>query len=322
MPEIVLGEKFSSFDSLKDAIERYQTANNVQLIVKDSKLLGRIAKTMPKLMDVVNKDVMYYRLAYACEFHGEYRSRGKTKPNHVSKRRSCPMRILLRLAEDLHHLVVYELFEQHNHALEPRNYKSSPKTQMFRMARLNSSRYALTKLEEGEEGEMMDAESSVGNQLFDEGDEVHEESVLTSSPSKGDPSTPIATIIGNATKRVLTENDLFSNSSTFHADLKRRKLILQNRKLELETKKLELENKKLELEVRLLEKRQDEDHLQNQQTHGLPGEGNTYYVSHVMDDTKDALMGGTSTTFTSSSAAVEVIKSLTGRGQPIQIITQ
>lgn len=83
MPEIALGEKFSSFDSLKDAIDRYQKANNVQLIVKDSKLLGRIAKTMPKLMDVVNKDIVYYRLAYACEYHGEYRSKGKSKPNHM-----------------------------------------------------------------------------------------------------------------------------------------------------------------------------------------------------------------------------------------------
>lgn len=83
MPEIALGEKFSSFELLKDAIDRYQKANNVQLIVKDSKLLGRIAKTMPKLMDVVNKDILYYRLAYACEFHGEYRSKGKVKPNHM-----------------------------------------------------------------------------------------------------------------------------------------------------------------------------------------------------------------------------------------------
>ena len=69
------------------------------------------------------------------------------------------MRILLRLAEDLHHLVVYELFEQHNHALELRDEKNPTKPQMFRMARLNSSRYSLTKLEEGEGGEMVDVES-------------------------------------------------------------------------------------------------------------------------------------------------------------------
>ena len=69
------------------------------------------------------------------------------------------MRILLRLAEDLHHLVVYELFEQHNHTLEVRDDKNPPKSQMFRMARLNSSRYSLTKLEEGEGGEMVDVES-------------------------------------------------------------------------------------------------------------------------------------------------------------------
>jgi len=83
MPDIALGEKFSSFESLKDAVDRYQRDNNVQLIVKDSKLLGRIAKTMPKLMDVVNKDIIYYRLSYACEYHGEYKARGKVKPNHV-----------------------------------------------------------------------------------------------------------------------------------------------------------------------------------------------------------------------------------------------
>lgn len=76
-----------------------------------------------------------------------------------SKRRGCPMRILLRLAEDLHHLVVYELFEQHNHELEPRDQTSTPKQQMFRMSRVNSSRYTLTKLEEGEGGQFMDIES-------------------------------------------------------------------------------------------------------------------------------------------------------------------
>ncbi|GFO29634.1 hypothetical protein PoB_005613900 [Plakobranchus ocellatus] len=321
MPEIALGEKFSSFESLKDAIDRYQKANNVQLIVKDSKLLGRIAKTMPKLMDVVNKDIMYYRLAYACEFHGEYKSKGKVKPNHISKRRGCPMRILLRLAEDLHHLVVYELFEQHNHALEVRDERNPPRPQMFRMARLNSSRYSLTKLEESETGEMVDIEMCIGNQLFDAEDDKDEESGQCSSKNDAQsPGKPVAQLIGNGTKRILTENDLKSGPS--HTELKRRKILLQNRKLELETKKLELENKKLELEVRLLERRQEEME-QQQHAHHLTNDGNTYYVSHVIDDSKEGLVAGPGATFASSSAAAaEVIKSLTGRGQPIQIITQ
>ena len=164
----------------------------------------------------------------------------------------------------------------------------------------------------------------VGNQLFDDEDEVNGESALTGSSNITDPSTPIARLIGNATKRVLTESDLKASTGNFHTEMKRRKLILQNKKLELETKKLELENKKLELEVRLLERRQEEmDQQQQQQAHSLASDGNTYYVSHVIDDSKEVLMGGAGTTFASSSAAAaEVIKSLTGRGQPIQIITQ
>uniref|UniRef100_A0A0B7A6U3 ZSWIM3 N-terminal domain-containing protein n=1 Tax=Arion vulgaris TaxID=1028688 RepID=A0A0B7A6U3_9EUPU len=264
---------------------------------------------MPKLMDVVNKDIVYYRLAYACEFHGEYRSKGKVKPNHLSKRRGCPMRILLRLAEDLHHLVVYELYEQHNHELEPRDETKTPKQQMFRMARVNSSRYMLTKLEEGEGGQFVDIETSVGSQIFDDEDEGNDSS---SSPSKLSTSvnTPVARLIGNATKRILTASDL--KSGDVYQDLKRRKLLLQTKKLELETKKLELENKKLEIELKLLEKRNDDD------DQGLGG--NTYYVSHVIDDSKDGISDATSAF--PSSAAAEVIKSLTGRGQPIQIITQ
>ncbi|CAG5130061.1 unnamed protein product [Candidula unifasciata] len=306
MPEIALGEKFASFDVLKDAIDRYQKVNNVQLIVKDSKLLGRIAKTMPKLLDVVNKDILYYRLAYACEFHGEYRSKGKVKPNHVSKRRGCPMRILLRLAEDLHHLVVYELFEQHNHELEPRDQTSTPKQQMFRMSRLNSSRYTITKLEEGEGGQLVDIETNFGNEIFD--DEEGNESGLTTSKTSQSVNTPIARLIGNASKRILTVGDL--KNDNIEQDLKRRKLLLQNRKLELENKKLELETKKLELELKLLEKRNEDD------DQGLAG--NTYYVSHVIDDSKDGISDATAF----SSSAAEVIKSLTGRGHPFQIIAQ
>lgn len=86
--------------------------------------------------------------------------------------------------------------------------------------------------------------------------------------------------------------------------------MLVNKKLELEARKLELENKKLELELKLLEKR-NEDTDQNLG-------GNTYYVSHVIDD-KDNI-ADSSTAFPSTAA--EVIKSLTGRGQPFQIITQ
>lgn len=312
MPDIALGEKFSSFESLKDAIDRYQRDNSVQLIVKDSKLLGRIAKTMPKLMDVVNKDIIYYRLAYACEYHGEYKARGKVKPNHVSKRRGCPMRILLRLAEDLHHLVVYELFEQHNHTLEARDETKTPRQQMFRMARVNTSRYMLTKMEEGENGQMIEGETRIGSQIFEDDDTTPEgagDYNSKSSQTAGSANVPVARLIGNATKRVLTANDLRSETSV--EDLKRRRIILQNRKLELEAKKLELENKKLEMEVKMMEKRQEENESTNN--------GNTYYVSHVIDESKDGIIDG-STSF--STSAAEVIKSLTERGQPIQIITQ
>lgn len=310
MPEIALGEKFPSFESLKDAIDRYQRANNVQLIVKDSKLLGRIAKTMPKLMDVVNKEIIYYRLSYACEYHGEYRSKGKIKPNHVSKRRGCPMRILLRLAEDLHNLVVYELFDQHNHGLEPREETKTPKQQMFRMARVNSTRYMLTKMEEREGGRMVDTETSIGNQIFDEDEDGqgNEDGGGNSTGASTCPQPAAPRLIGNGTKRLLTASEM--KSSDAYQELKRRKLLLENRKLELESKKLELENKKLELELKLLEKR----HEDGDPTIG----GNTYYVSHVIDD-KDGITDGVST-FPSSAA--EVIKSLTGRGQPFQIITQ
>ncbi|CAL1545038.1 unnamed protein product [Lymnaea stagnalis] len=307
MPEIVLGEKFPSFESLKDAIDRYQRANNVQLIVKDSKLLGRIAKTMPKLMDVVNKEIIYYRLSYACEYHGEYRSKGKVKPNHVSKRRGCPMRILLRLAEDLHNLVVYELFDQHNHDLEPREETKTPKQQMFRMSRVNSTRYMLTKMEEGEGGQMVDTETSIGNQIFDEEDDGQGNDDGGGN-STGASTFPLPRLIGNGTKRLLTASEM--KSSDAYQELKRRKLLLENRKLELEARKLELENKKLELELKLLEKRQED----GDQNVG----GNTYYVSHVIDD-KDGITDGGGAF---SSSAAEVIKSLTGRGQPFQIITQ
>ena len=149
-----------------------------------------------------------------------------------------------------------------------------------------------------------------------------DDGVTTEANTSKSGNTPVARLIGNATKRLITKNDLLPENGLNNFkrrllpdngfnDLKRRKLVLQNRKLELETKKLELENKKLEMEIKQLEKRQDE----GESSVG----GDTYYVSHVIDDSKDGLTDG-ATTF--SSSAAEVIKSLTGRGQPIQIIAQ
>lgn len=69
------------------------------------------------------------------------------------------MRILLRLAEDLCHLVVYELYEQHNHPVEPKDTTKTPRQQTFRLARTNPSRYTLSKIEEGENGQLLETES-------------------------------------------------------------------------------------------------------------------------------------------------------------------
>ena len=59
----VLGEKFSSYEQLKEKITAYQQGNNVQLAYTDSRTLDAARKRAPKRIQKANEKLHYYGFA-------------------------------------------------------------------------------------------------------------------------------------------------------------------------------------------------------------------------------------------------------------------
>ena len=64
----VLGEKFSSYEQLKEKITAYQQGNrnNVQLAYTDSRTLDAARKRAPKRIQKANENLHYYSLHLTC----------------------------------------------------------------------------------------------------------------------------------------------------------------------------------------------------------------------------------------------------------------
>ena len=59
-----VGKEFSSFDELKDAIDKYQLSTYSQFYVRDSRTIAATAKRAPKRR--IKEDLKYGYLVYSC----------------------------------------------------------------------------------------------------------------------------------------------------------------------------------------------------------------------------------------------------------------
>lgn len=142
-PSIEKDAEFTSFLQLRDALEKYQKKNSVQLVVKDSKLLsaGSTKKIIPKVYHIVNQKLMYHSITYACKCHGELKQKPGTRTYNVGRRRlNCPMYIRFRLSADCKRLVLFDIFEEHNHEIDRNTCQLAPRQQVYQLSRLKRKR--------------------------------------------------------------------------------------------------------------------------------------------------------------------------------------
>lgn len=129
--EIYVGAKFSSFAGFKDAIERYQQNNYVQLYISDSRTLQAAMKRVPKLAVEAPDDLTklhYYCLTYACIRGGrKHRNVGRgICPDQYWLKRDCPAKIQLRVDKKCKNLKVIALNEKHNHEVSQESFQRLP----------------------------------------------------------------------------------------------------------------------------------------------------------------------------------------------------
>ncbi|XP_005096142.1 uncharacterized protein LOC101851031 [Aplysia californica] len=139
IPKVEPNAEFQSFLELRNAIEKYQKENSVQLIVKDSKLLEAEStrKVIPKVYHLVNQKLMYHSITYCCKCHGELKQKPGTRVRNVgAKRLNCPMYIRFKLTPDLQRLVIFDMDETHNHGIDPNTCQMPPRQQVYRLSRM------------------------------------------------------------------------------------------------------------------------------------------------------------------------------------------
>ncbi|XP_065894026.1 uncharacterized protein [Dysidea avara] len=125
----VLGEKFSSYEQLKEKITAYQQGNNVQLAYTDSRTLDAARKRAPKRIQKANEKLHYYSLHLTCNLGGKpFHSKGSgQRPCHSTIKQNCKACIKLNLSEDGQYLEVTDVCNTHNHEVSKAIYDHLPR---------------------------------------------------------------------------------------------------------------------------------------------------------------------------------------------------
>jgi hypothetical protein len=105
-----VGEKFSSYDTLKDKISGYESSRSVQRYHSDSRTLEAARKRAPRKIAQANQALVYYSINLSCVFGGKrYHSKSHGKRPHQSTiKQDCEAVIKLSLSDDGQSLVVTE----------------------------------------------------------------------------------------------------------------------------------------------------------------------------------------------------------------------
>ena len=94
-----VGQRFSSFDELSQAIKQYQDENMCVLVTRDSRSVEAAQKRLAN--KILNPALKYNDVKYACHHGGDYRKRGKKGERQTSTAKiGCPFRLQFRTTED------------------------------------------------------------------------------------------------------------------------------------------------------------------------------------------------------------------------------
>lgn len=131
MADDLHGKRFNSFDELGEWLDNFQTANSVQLFVRDSRTVAAAQKRMPKRQ--LKAGLRYYQIAFCC-IHGgrQYRSQSSgVRSNQHTHRHDCPFEIRLSASDCGQFLEVKKFTDEHNHPIVKAASQRLPKQRRF-----------------------------------------------------------------------------------------------------------------------------------------------------------------------------------------------
>lgn len=135
-----VGDKFSSFEEIKQCINDYEQNNFIQLYKRDCRTLETMIKKLPNRLKNVNESLKYYLIVYACNKGGKNfitRSKGLRSGNTV--KHDCEMRIRFGLSSDNNYLIIQEMCETHNHPISFGEFINFPKQRRLNVEEMSGN---------------------------------------------------------------------------------------------------------------------------------------------------------------------------------------
>ncbi|KAH8020349.1 hypothetical protein HPB51_000982 [Rhipicephalus microplus] len=143
---IAVGDRFATFAALKEKMEKFSTANLVQLWKRDARTTKTAKKRAGKFASRMPPELKYYHLRYCC-IHGGSKfvtsSKGVRKASTFKK--DCVFNIYRAANKDGSHLEVRSLNLEQNYAVVPELFKHLPQQRRL-PSELQDKARALLKL--------------------------------------------------------------------------------------------------------------------------------------------------------------------------------
>ncbi|KAH8028335.1 hypothetical protein HPB51_016158 [Rhipicephalus microplus] len=129
-----VGDRFAFFAALEEKMEKFSTANSVQLWKRDARTIETAKKRVGKIASRMPPELKYYHLRYCC-IHGGTKTFKK----------DCGFNIYIAANKDGSHLEARSLNLEHNHAVVPELFKHLPQQRRL-PSELQDKARALLKL--------------------------------------------------------------------------------------------------------------------------------------------------------------------------------
>ncbi|KAK8772097.1 hypothetical protein V5799_024660 [Amblyomma americanum] len=121
-----VGEKFSTFEELEDAVKAYSDENYVQYYKRESRAVA--AAKRKGIKRYINENILVYQVHYHCIKGGrtfKTRSRGERETKTFVD--GCPAYFKCCVSADGEHLEVMSSHTEHNHPISQAIYEQLPK---------------------------------------------------------------------------------------------------------------------------------------------------------------------------------------------------
>ncbi|KAL3193759.1 hypothetical protein MRX96_000058 [Rhipicephalus microplus] len=141
-----VGDRFAFFAALEEKMEKFSTANSVQLWKRDARTIETAKSAWERSRPGCPPELKYYHLRYCC-IHGGTKfvisSKGVRKASTFKK--DCGFNIYIAANKDGSHLEARSLNLEHNHAVVPELFKHLPQQRRL-PSELQDKARALLKL--------------------------------------------------------------------------------------------------------------------------------------------------------------------------------